>query len=147
MADAFLQSADLDKRYHNDDDRMTAHYVYNFMQAWEDYHSERPNPINESKACTNGKWMPSAKIFVNWNTSESGDIQNYLITNQSKGGVLKIFDSKDVSPVTLDSWRTLQMEQLWLVISFSRTQNLLKILIKLIDFGGSGDFVFVKLME
>lgn len=94
IADAFLQSADLDKRYHNDDDRMTAHYVYNFMQAWEDYHAERPNPINESKACTNGKWMPSAKIFVNWNTSESGDIQNYLITNQSKGGVLKIFDSK-----------------------------------------------------
>ena len=21
---------------------MTAHYVYNFMQAWEDYHAERP---------------------------------------------------------------------------------------------------------
>ena len=94
IADAFLQSADFDKRYHNDDDRMTAHYVYNFMQAWEDYHAERPSPINESKACTNGKWMPSAKIFVNWNTSESGDIQNYLITNQSKGGVLKIFDSR-----------------------------------------------------
>ena len=94
IADAFLQSADLDKRYHNDDDRMTAHYVYNFMQAWEDYHAERPNPLNESKACTNGKWMPSAKIFVNWNTSENGDIQNYLITNQSKGGVLKIFDPK-----------------------------------------------------
>ena len=94
IADAFLQSADLDKRYHNDDDRMTAHYVYNFMQAWEDYHPKRPNPIIEAKACTNGKWMPSAKIFVNWNTSESGDIQNYLITNQSKGGVLKIFDSR-----------------------------------------------------
>ena len=94
IADAFLKSADLDKRYHNDDDRMTAHYAYNFMQAWEDYHPKRPNPINEAKACTNGKWMPSAKIFVNWNTSESGDIQNYLITNQSKGGVLKIFDSR-----------------------------------------------------
>ena len=94
IADAFLRSADLDKRYHNDDDRMTAHYVYNFIQAWEDYHPERPNPINETKACTNGKWMPNAKIFVNWNTSESGDIKNYLISNQSKGGVLKIFDSK-----------------------------------------------------
>ena len=33
IADAFLQSADRDKRYHNDDDRMTAHYVYNFMQS------------------------------------------------------------------------------------------------------------------
>jgi hypothetical protein len=94
IADAFLQSADLDKRYHNDDDRMTAHYVYNFMQAWEDYNPERPDSINESKSCTDGKWMPNAKIFINWNTSESGDIQNYLITNQSKGGVLKIFDSK-----------------------------------------------------
>jgi hypothetical protein len=94
IADAFLKSADLDKRYHNDDDRMTAHYVYNFMQAWEDYNPERPNPINETKACTNGKWMPNAKIFVNWNVSDEGEIQNYLISNQSKGGVLKIFDSK-----------------------------------------------------
>ena len=94
IADAFLKSAELDKRYHNDDDRMTAHYVYNFMQAWEDYHPKRTNSINESKASTGGKWMPNAKIFVNWNTSESGAIQNYLITNQSKGGVLKVFDSK-----------------------------------------------------
>jgi hypothetical protein len=37
--------------------------------------------------------MPNAKIFVNWNVSDEGDIQNYLISNQSKGGVLKIFDS------------------------------------------------------
>ena len=94
IADAFLKSADQDKRYHNDDDRMTAHYVYNFMQAWEDYHPIRPNPINESKAIAKGKWMPNAKIFVNWNVSDEGDIQNYLISNQSKGGVLKIFDSK-----------------------------------------------------
>ena len=93
IADAFLMSADLDKRYHNDDDRMTAHYVYNFMQAWEDYHPERPKPINEAKSNISGKWMPNAKIFVNWNVSDEGDIQNYLISNQSKGGVLKIFDS------------------------------------------------------
>ena len=54
IADAFLKSADLDKRYHNDDDRMTAHYAYNFMQAWEDYNPKRPNSINESKASTMG---------------------------------------------------------------------------------------------
>ena len=64
------------------------------MQAWEDYYSERPKPINEAKSETKGKWMPNAKIFVNWNVSDDGEIQNYLISNQSKGGVLKIFDSK-----------------------------------------------------
>ena len=27
IADAFLESSEHDKRYHNDDDRMTAHYT------------------------------------------------------------------------------------------------------------------------
>ena len=94
IADAFLHSVDLDKRYHNDDDRMTAHYVYNFMQAWEDYHPKRPAIINDSKRTSTQKWMPNAKIYVDWKCSESGEIENYLITNQSKGGVLKIFDQK-----------------------------------------------------
>lgn len=94
IADAFLESSEHDKRYHNDDDRMTAHYVYNFLQSWEDYHPERPQNINETKKASRGKWMPNAKIYINWQTSESGDIKNYFISNQSKGGVLKIFDSK-----------------------------------------------------
>ena len=38
--------------------------------------------------------MPNAKIYVDWKCSKSGKIENYLISNQSKGGVLKIFDPK-----------------------------------------------------
>ena len=92
IADAFLQSTEKDKRYHNDDDRMTAHYVYNYMQSWEDYYPERPISINDEKSNATHKWMPKASICVNWNKSKESKNQHYLITNLSKGGVLKIFD-------------------------------------------------------
>jgi hypothetical protein len=93
IADAFLQSTEKGKRYHNDDDRMTAHYVYNYMQAWEDYYPERPTLINDDKNDAIHKWMPKASICVNWNKSKESKNQHYLITNLSKGGVLKIFDT------------------------------------------------------
>ena len=92
--------------------------------------------------------MPSAKIFVNWNTSESGDIQNYLITNQSKGGVLKIFDPKGC--IASDTGLIGELEDGTIVVShlvqhdskftenFDKTLSTLEV---------RETFVFVKLME
>jgi len=94
IADAFLNSIEPDKRYHNDDDRMTAHYVYNFMQAWDDFHPKRPIGINESKNDSTHKWLPNASICIDWSKNSDGQEQHYLIANLSKGGVLKIFDQR-----------------------------------------------------
>ncbi|MBT4224496.1 MAG: hypothetical protein HOD72_08550 [Opitutae bacterium] len=94
IAEAFLTGVPEDKRYHNDDDRMTAHYVYDFLQAWEDYHPERPRPITESRREPSTIWMPEAKMLVSWNGKES-QVKGgrHAIANLSKGGVLKIFDA------------------------------------------------------
>jgi hypothetical protein len=46
IAEAFLQRAMPERRrYFNDDDRMAAHYVYDWMQAWRDYSPERHQPL------------------------------------------------------------------------------------------------------
>ena len=102
IADSFLASAPNDKRYHNDDDRMTAHYVYDFLQAWKDYHLERPKPINDSRNEPSTIWMSEAKMIVSWNGKESKPSGGrHFVTNLAKGGVLKIFDSK--GPIASDT--------------------------------------------
>jgi hypothetical protein len=101
IADAFLRGVDGDKRYHNDDDRMTAHYVYDFLQAYEDYHEPRPRPINESRRKPTTVWMPDARVLVSWNGHEATGPGRYTIANLSKGGVLKIFDAQ--GPIASDT--------------------------------------------
>jgi hypothetical protein len=102
IAEAFLTSVPRDKRYHNDDDRMTAHYVYNFLQAWEDYHPERPQPITESRREPATIWMSEAKMVISWNGKESqAEGGRHAIANLSKGGVLKIFDAE--GPIASDT--------------------------------------------
>ncbi|MFZ4575281.1 MAG: hypothetical protein ACOYN0_12840, partial [Phycisphaerales bacterium] len=57
IADAFLSGSLRGKRYINDDDRMTAHYVYDFMQAHEDYFPRRPAPIGASRAACETRYF------------------------------------------------------------------------------------------
>ncbi len=85
IADHFLRNLPHGRRYHNDDDRMTAHYVYNWLQAYEDYFPERPANINERSNFT--KWFSDAKIAVC-----KTDIY-YGVTNLAKGGVIKVFNA------------------------------------------------------
>ncbi|GIK20270.1 MAG: hypothetical protein DYG93_05000 [Leptolyngbya sp. PLA2] len=102
IADAFLAGVPGDKRYHNDDDRMTAHYVYDFLQAWEDYHRPRPAPINDARSEPATVWMPGAKIAVSWNGRETEPTGGrYTVANLSKGGVLKVFDAH--GPIASDT--------------------------------------------
>jgi hypothetical protein len=100
IADAFLRSSRLGKRYINDDDRMTAHYVYNFLQAYDDYHPHRPVPIAETRAEPSLRWFPGSKIAVYCN-GRSGDEHLYAVANLSKGGVVKVFGTS--RPVASDT--------------------------------------------
>ncbi|MCU0692211.1 MAG: hypothetical protein MUF54_12500, partial [Polyangiaceae bacterium] len=50
VAQTYLQSAMPDRtRYFNDDDRMCAHYVYDWMMAWLDYHPTRAGLLDEHR--------------------------------------------------------------------------------------------------
>lgn len=93
IADAFISGIPNDKRYHNDDDRMTAHYVYDFLQAWEDFSTVRPQPIWVDRQEAETKWFPNARIFVSWSGNEEAKSGGrYVVGNLSKGGVVKVFD-------------------------------------------------------
>ena len=109
IADAFLSAVPNDKRYHNDDDRMTAHYVYDFLQAWSDYHPKRPKPILESRSEPQMIWMEGAKMIVSWNGQEAEKKGGrHLIANLSKGGNLKIFDAH--GPIASDTGMIAELE-------------------------------------
>ena len=86
IADHFLRSVEKDKRYHNDDDRMCCHCVSDWLQAWIDYHPERPAPINDRANFT--RWFPGARMAV------AKRDEYYAVTNLSKGGVTKVFDEE-----------------------------------------------------
>ena len=84
--DAFLRGLATDKRYHNDDDRMCSHNVYDWLQAYDDYYPERPLPINSRDNFI--KWMPGCGIAV------AKTDRYYAVSNLNKGGVSKIFSTK-----------------------------------------------------
>lgn len=86
IADAFLRGTETDKRYHNDDDRMCCHNVYDWLQAYIDYNPERPAPIQERENFVN--WMPDAGILV------SKTDAYYCVANMSKGGVIKAYNQE-----------------------------------------------------
>lgn len=84
IADSFLhRGAPNRKRYYNDDDRMAAHYVYDWMHAYRDYHQgERPGPVS-LPATTEAKWFPNAQMQVVRTPSY------HLVSNAMKGGTFK----------------------------------------------------------
>lgn len=86
IADQFLCGLARGKRYHNDDDRMCCHCVYDWLQAWQDYYPERPVPINHRQDFV--KWFGGAKIAV------CKTKNYYAVTSLAKGGVTKVFDEE-----------------------------------------------------
>lgn len=88
IADLFLEKAlPLRTRYFNDDDRMCAHYVYDWMQAWEDFAPVRATtPLTERPPET--KWFPQARMVVHITP------RYHAVANFSKGGVLKVVTAK-----------------------------------------------------
>ncbi len=100
IADHFLKvSLPNRTRYFNDDDRMCAHYVYDWLQSYNDF-----SPIRSTESILDAKpyskWFEEAKLFIKRN-------ENYhAILNLSKGGVLKVFSKagplySDTGPILL----------------------------------------------
>lgn len=88
IAETYLQSGLPDRRrYYNDDNRMCAHYVYDWMQAWLDYHPERQGTLDEHRG-PSFLWLEGAKLAV----CKSDGL--YAVANLGKGGVLKVFDAQ-----------------------------------------------------
>lgn len=88
VADTFLRlSMPNRSRYYNDDNRMCAHYVYNWMQSWLDYNPVRAGPI-ESARPPFERWFPAAGLFVKKTP------RYYAVVALNKGGVFKSFDAE-----------------------------------------------------
>ena len=87
IAQTYLSFALPDRRrYYNDDNRMCAHYVYDWMQAWLDYHPERKGTLDEHRTPFL-RWFSGARLLV------CKTDPFYAVANLSKGGVLKVFDA------------------------------------------------------
>lgn len=83
IADSFLYRAMPRRtRYYNDDDRMAAHYVYDWMHAWRDYSADRPGPVSLPPQ-TETRWFRKAQILV------VRTPHYHAVTNLSKGGAFK----------------------------------------------------------
>lgn len=102
IADTYLhRSLPERRRYFNDDNRMCAHYVYDWMQSWIDYHEQRHGLLEDSRAPFE-RWFSDAKIFVKKTPNY------YAILSLAKGGVLKVFDEQ--GPLYSDTGILLQTE-------------------------------------
>jgi hypothetical protein len=73
------------RRYYNDDNRMCAHYVYNWIQAWTDYSPTREGLLEKTRPSLE-KWFPNARMFVKKTSCY------YAVISLLKGGVLKVYD-------------------------------------------------------
>ena len=67
IADQFLEGVTRGKRYRNDDDRMTAHYAYNYLQAWEDRVDSRPKLLKESRNTPETIWLNDSNLIISRN--------------------------------------------------------------------------------
>ena len=86
VADTYLfKSLPRRSRYFNDDNRMCAHYVYDWMQAWLDYHPDRTGSFDGARPPFK-RWFKNAKLYV-VNTG-----RYYAVCSLAKGGVLKVFN-------------------------------------------------------
>ncbi len=85
IAETYLRRALPERRrYFNDDDRMAAHYVYDWMQAWRDYSGETRRTIALPKS-TETTWYPKAGLLV------VRTPQYHAVASATKGGVYKAF--------------------------------------------------------
>lgn len=95
VADQFLTRALSGRsRYFNDDDRMCAHYVYDWMQAYLDFSAVRPaEPMNARGEMR--RYFEQARIYV--------DISpvRHAVLSLAKGGVIKV--TNETGPVYSDT--------------------------------------------
>ena len=103
MAELFLREGlPRRTRYFNDDNRMCAHYVYDWFQAWRDYADV---PGRSQAACLTEPrtaWFPEAGLLV------QRDARRCTVAAAYKGGVIKV--TGETGPVYSDTGPMVQLE-------------------------------------
>lgn len=103
LAELYLRKA-LPKRtrYFNDDNRMCAHYVYDWFQAWRDYADV---PGRNQAACLSEPrtaWFAEAGLLV------ERDARHCTVVAAHKGGVIKV--TGETGPIYSDTGPMVQLE-------------------------------------
>ena len=84
VADQFLLKALPNRsRYFNDDDRMCAHYLYDWMEAWRDYSPVRAERPLDSRAPYTAHFPKAGMVVVS-------TPRHHAVLSLLKGGVLKV---------------------------------------------------------
>lgn len=87
MAELFLRKGMPRRtRYFNDDDRMCAHYVYDWFQAWRDYADVLGRKDAQYPTEPQTAWFPAAGLLV------ERDARRCAVAAAHKGGVIKVTD-------------------------------------------------------
>jgi hypothetical protein len=96
-------------RYFNDDNRMCAHYAYEWFQAWRDYTEIAGRAAVEIFFGSQTTWFPAASLLVR------RDERNCVIAAANKGGVLKVFSAEGL--VHADTGVMLRLEDGTVLVS------------------------------
>jgi hypothetical protein len=103
VAELFLRKAlPCRTRYFNDDNRLCAHYVYDWFQAWRDYADV---PGRSQVACLSepqSAWFAEAGLLV------ERDARRCAVVAAHKGGVIKV--TGETGPVYSDTGLMVQLE-------------------------------------
>jgi len=89
-------------RYFNDDNRMCAHYVYDWFQAWQDYAPLPGRELPPAPEPAQVTWLPNAALLA---ARQSG---HAVIAAAHKGGVVRIVGPG--GPVYADTGVMVQLE-------------------------------------
>jgi hypothetical protein len=86
----------------NDDNRMCAHYVYDWFQAWRDYADVPERSQTACLAESRTVWFPEAGLLV------QRDLHHCTVAAAYKGGVIKV--TSETGPVYSDTGPMVQLE-------------------------------------
>jgi hypothetical protein len=106
-------------RYYNDDNRMCAHYVYDWIQAWQDYAPIPERSATELHRTTRDTYFDQAGLFVRQRPDYS------VVISCLKGGTLKIVGKQ--GPLYSDTGILLQSEDQTLVSHLVNPNNRIEV--------------------
>jgi hypothetical protein len=108
VADMFLHRALPEgRRYFNDDDRMAAHYVYDWMQSWRDYAPRTEGSASEAGESAPPPAAPERVEFAKAGLCVQRSERAHVVANLRKGGVFKAFGAN--GPIASDTGPMLQL--------------------------------------
>jgi hypothetical protein len=90
LGDAFLKSLKDGTRSYLDDDRMFCHYVYNYLQAYQDY-APRPPLASGPRPDDTGSQSEETKFFKEAGLVVKRSGADYAVISLAKGGAMKVF--------------------------------------------------------